>query len=1629
MPLFLYEEKNMAVTNQLEIDISAKSQKATASLDSLINKLNEVNTALNRLNVNNIQNIANSLKGLKGVKVNVSGSSNATGNANNQFARANSLIQTLTSTSNKANASFLNLNKTVFKLAATWGMFYASAYPFIRALNAAWKSTQSAMDYVETYNYYSVTMDKIFSQVGEDAAESFQNSYISSLKSISEKMTGFTVGVNGELFENYSKNLGADPEALMNYQARIGAVTNAVGLLAEQSVDAQKALSMLSQDLSSLTNTDLESVMTNLQSGLIGQSRALYKYGIDITNATLKEYALENGITKAVSAMSQSEKMQLRLVAILDQSKVAWGDMANTVNSVSNQYRIFNQNVSNLSRVMGSLFLPIISKVLPYVNALLISLRQMFTLLGFKIFGDNWLKDTLDGISSGYSGGDIVDGLEDIEDAADGATKSAKKLKQAVMGFDELNIINPNTSSGGSGSGGGGGVDLTDAIEAALGDYESIWNKAFADAENKAVTLANRIMAFVKKGDFENLGKWISDNLASQLNSINWDKVYAGASSFGKGLAEFILGLVQPSTFAAVGRTVANSLNTVIKFALSAGEVFSRDNGSGWKQVGESIAAYWNAIFDNFNWAEFGRTIGIWVGGITKTIATAIKNIKWDNLFDGIKEGINGFFKGLGDSGVTISDIAIVIGALTIKKILKFAWGAAALKLISQTLAKGLASRIGIEIAADAGIGTAIAQGLTVSLASVPGKLKEIWAVLGGTDEITNETITLSKAFSDAFGSIATSVVGVGSMIGGITLSVHEFFDMWQNGWDVLSEILKDIGIALGAVGAVMLGLVSGPVAAIGAAIIGVGSTALILAHEQLPDVGEAIKAALTNPGGISIQQAGTEISDTIWGVGEKLDTIKDKISEMSNTRTTIQNLNQDIMEYAVLWEKGKISTEDAIEGIKKSYAELQAAQELYRNDTILTFESLYGEDGLLPQFGEQNEEYAKSMDAVWSTLDEKQQTSIENYVSALQSGDVKAAEEARKEAAKYFTDDITKAYQTGTMSIQQAIDSIDWSGVVLEDGTIDPKQIETELGKITTAITGSKENISSEFDSLIEELNGQMIEAQTALSTATTETEKQEAQNAIKEINEQITLLNTSKDMFLTEIDNYGIQAANSMQTNLIGRMKDAISQADSDEAAYEIASRMSTSISNISDSIETAFSDVGIEGAGWASAATQQILDNVFDTDTYVNTDYQSTTHWLSSQWESIFDETVTNVQPKAEEMGYEFGENTTSGFAKGISESTKAITDSLNTMSQSIYDTIHDGVMNFGSPSKTAEEFGKWTDEGMAIGIVNNKGLVELAITSLSTTMITAFGTSIANFRMSLDSWFTTQIQPFFSGERWTTLGNGIRESLNTTWTSIYSDSNVKWFDIQTALMLKWDNINQDAVISWDELYATISNKWTDTLNDSTVKWDFIQKVLSIKWNEIKTDGDKQFNELEASIISSFVGVQNGIKSPINAIISMIEAMVNRIGDGFNALADAIKDLTTFDWTNPMTGEEFHSDGISLPKIQHVSIPQFAVGGFPEDGLFYANHTELVGQFTNGRTAVANNEQIVEGIRSGVASAVREELGYYLRDIADNTNATASNTDAIKNKPTTSFSDRDVARASLRGSRSMGLTLRTT
>jgi hypothetical protein len=95
----------------------------------------------------------------------------------------------------------------------------------------------------------------------------------------------------------------------------------------------------------------------------------------------------------------------------------------------------------------------------------------------------------------------------------------------------------------------------------------------------------------------------------------------------------------------------------------------------------------------------------------------------------------------------------------------------------------------------------------------------------------------------------------------------------------------------------------------------------------------------------------------------------------------------------------------------------------------------------------------------------------------------------------------------------------------------------------------------------------------------------------------------------------------------------------------------------------------------------------------------------------------------------------------------------------------------------------------------------------------------------------------------------------------------------------------------------------------------------------------------------------------------------------------------------FTNPITKEKVGGFTINLGQI-----PTFESGGFPNTGeLFMAREngiTEMVGSIGN-RSAVANNDQIVLGIQSGVESAVENALAPYLEMIAQNTQTTASNT----------------------------------
>lgn len=63
------------------------------------------------------------------------------------------------------------------------------------------------------------------------------------------------------------------------------------------------------------------------------------------------------------------------------------------------------------------------------------------------------------------------------------------------------------------------------------------------------------------------------------------------------------------------------------------------------------------------------------------------------------------------------------------------------------------------------------------------------------------------------------------------------------------------------------------------------------------------------------------------------------------------------------------------------------------------------------------------------------------------------------------------------------------------------------------------------------------------------------------------------------------------------------------------------------------------------------------------------------------------------------------------------------------------------------------------------------------------------------------------------------------------------------------------------------------------------------------------------------------------------------------------------------------------LGLKGFPNFSVKYYATGGFPEDGWFRANHGEIMGKFDNGKSVVANNMQITEGISQAVYQGNQE------------------------------------------------------
>ena len=271
------------------------------------------------------------------------------------------------------------------------------------------------------------------------------NSYIENINLFTASMGKFAEEARSYA-ETVGEVMGIDPGQFMRYQGVFMTITKGFGVVEDKAYLMSKNLTQLGYDLSSFFNISFEDSMQKLQSGISGELEPLRRLVFDLSVARLQQEAWNLGIEKSVNAMTQAEKSQLRYYAIMTQVTVAQGDMARTLNAPANQLRILSAQVTQCARAFGNIFIPVLNTVLPYLIAFAKVLRMVINLIG-KFVGFELPEVDYSGISSGS------DAMGDLTDNTNDATNAAKKLKNAMTGIDELNIISPDDGSSGSGSG------------------------------------------------------------------------------------------------------------------------------------------------------------------------------------------------------------------------------------------------------------------------------------------------------------------------------------------------------------------------------------------------------------------------------------------------------------------------------------------------------------------------------------------------------------------------------------------------------------------------------------------------------------------------------------------------------------------------------------------------------------------------------------------------------------------------------------------------------------------------------------------------------------------------------------------------------------------------------------------------------------------------------------------------------------------------------------------------------------------------------------------------------------------------------------------------------------------------
>lgn len=208
-----------------------------------------------------------------------------------------------------------------------------------------------------------------------------------------------------------------------------------------------------------------------ISSAIAGEVEPIRRAGFTIVESQLEITAANHGVAYSSEKATEAQKSYLRYLTLVDQAhtKGIVGAYASEMDTAEGAVRTFSQQLKTLSQTFGSVFLPALVKVMPWLTAFV-------ELLGDAIIAvANFFGVDIQKVDFSDSIGGITEGAEDATSSVKDTTAALKDLKNATIGIDELNVISPPTPSGGSGGVGSGGAGW-DSL-----DVDSLWDKSIYD--------------------------------------------------------------------------------------------------------------------------------------------------------------------------------------------------------------------------------------------------------------------------------------------------------------------------------------------------------------------------------------------------------------------------------------------------------------------------------------------------------------------------------------------------------------------------------------------------------------------------------------------------------------------------------------------------------------------------------------------------------------------------------------------------------------------------------------------------------------------------------------------------------------------------------------------------------------------------------------------------------------------------------------------------------------------------------------------------------------------------------------------------------------------------------------------